>query len=244
MSTVLVTGANRGIGLELTRQYTEDGWHVRACCRSDSDALKQLQDAHPDRISLHQLDVGDHESVDRLADSLSGEPVDVLINNAGRYGKLPLSGGGEEDQSFGHSDYDDWAYTMRINVFGPMKVSEALIENVAGSEMKKIAHITSFLGSSTLNTRTASGEFAGGMYAYRTSKTSVNIMARSMAVDLEPKGITVLAVHPGWVQTDMGGPDAQLTPADSVAGIRSVIAAATIRESGSLSTYDGSVLPP
>ena len=133
---------------------------------------------------------------------------------------------------------------MRVNLFGPMKMAEAFIEHIGASDQKKIVTITSFLGSSTLNTRQASGAFAGGMYVYRTSKTAVNIMTRSMAADLEDRGVIALAIHPGWVKTDMGGADAQVEPADSVKGIRSVIASATIADSGVLSVFDGEILPP
>jgi len=240
MPTVLVTGANRGIGLELVRQYSADGWQVHACCRADSDTLKEIQG----NITTHTLDVADHDAIDQLADKLKGTAIDVLVNNAGRYGKKALSEGGVTDQAFGHSDYEDWDYTIRVNVFGPMKMSEAFIDHVTAGTQKKIVFITSFLGSSTLNTRKASGDFAGGMYAYRTSKSAVNIMARSMGADLEDHGLTVLAIHPGWVKTDMGGPDAQVDAEDSVTGIRAMISSATIADTGTLKIFDGEILPP
>lgn len=243
MSVVLVTGANRGIGLELVRQYSEAGYRVHACHRSESEALDSLA-SNAESVTAHRIDITDHEAVDWLADSLNDESIDILINNAGRYGKIGLAVGGAEDQAFGNSDYDDWAYTFNVNVFGPMKVSEAFVEHIARSDAKKIVHITSFLGSSTLNTRAASGEFAGGMYAYRTSKTSVNILTRSMAEDLAPRGITVMAVHPGWVKTDMGGPDAQVDAKTSVDGIRNVIESTSLEDSGILCTFDGEILPP
>jgi len=125
-----------------------------------------------------------------------------------------------------------------------MKMSEAFIDHVTAGTQKKIVFITSFLGSSTLNTRKASGDFAGGMYAYRTSKSAVNIMARSMGADLENRGLTVLAIHPGWVKTDMGGPDAQVDAEDSVTGIRAMISSATIADTGTLKIFDGDTLPP
>ena len=240
MPTVLVTGANRGVGLELVRQYSVDGWQVHACCRAASGTLKEIQG----NITTHTLDVADHDAIGHLSDTLQGTAIYVLVNNAGRYGKMPLSEGGVADQAFGNSDYEDWDYTLRVNVFGPMKMSEAFIDHVTGSAQKKIVHITSFLGSSTLNTKKASGDFAGGMYAYRTSKTAVNILTRSMAADLEDRGVTVLAFHPGWVKTDMGGPDAQVDAKDSVTGIRTIISSATIADTGSLKTFDGDILPP
>lgn len=244
MPTTLITGANRGIGLELARQYAADGWQVIACCRSASDDLKEIETRSGGSVVIHALDVADHDAIDRLADALQGTPIDVLVNNAGRFGRLPMADGGMEDQAFGNSNYEDWELTMRVNLFGPMKVSEAFIDHVAGSDQKKIVTITSFLGSSTLNTRKASGEFAGGMYAYRTSKTAVNMMTRSMAADLEGRGVTVLAVHPGWVKTDMGGPEAQITTAESVTGIRAIIASTTMADTGALRVYDGDILPP
>jgi NAD(P)-dependent dehydrogenase (short-subunit alcohol dehydrogenase family) len=244
MPTTLITGANRGIGLELVRQYAEEGWRVIACCRSETDGLQEIEKKSNGTVSIHMLDVADHETIDQLAVKLQGTPIDLLLNNAGRYGRISMAEGGVEDQAFGNSNYADWEVTMRVNLFGPMKMAEAFIEHIAASDHKKIVTITSFLGSSTLNTRQASGDFAGGMYAYRTSKTAVNIMTRSMAADLEDRGVIVLAVHPGWVKTDMGGTDAQVEPADSVKGIRHIIASATMSHTGALSVFDGDILPP
>lgn len=244
MPTTLITGANRGIGLELVRQYAADGWRVIACCRSVTDALQEIAHGSNGAVSLHTLDVADHEAIDRLAAELQGTPIDVLLNNAGRYGRLSMADGGVEDQAFGNSNYADWDVTLRVNLFGPMKMAEAFIDHVVAGDQKKIVTITSFLGSSTLNTRQASGAFAGGMYAYRTSKTAVNIMTRSMAADLEDRGVIALAVHPGWVKTDMGGDDAQVEPAESVKGIRHIIASATMANTGGLSVFDGDILPP
>lgn len=244
MPTTLITGANRGIGLELVRQYAADGWRVIACCRSATIDLQEIENNANGAVSIHTLDVADHGAIDQLAAELQGTSIDVLLNNAGRYGRIALADGGIEDQAFGNSNYADWELTMRVNLFGPMKMAEAFIEHIGAGDQKKIVTITSFLGSSTLNTRQASGAFAGGMYAYRTSKTAVNIMTRSMAADLEDRGVIALAIHPGWVKTDMGGADAQVEPADSVKGIRNVIASATIADSGALSVFDGEILPP
>ena len=240
MPTTLITGANRGIGLELVRQYAADGWRVIACCRSATIDLQEIENNANGAVSIHALDVVDHGAIDQLAAELQGTSIDVLLNNAGRYGRIALAEGGIEDQAFGNSNYADWELTMRVNLFGPMKMAEAFIEHIGAGDQKKIVTITSFLGSSTLNTRQASGAFAGGMYAYRTSKTAVNIMTRSMAADLEDRGVIALAIHPGWVKTDMGSQAGAVEIPDSIAGMKDVISDFKAPRTGEFINYDNS----
>ncbi|MCC5794212.1 MAG: SDR family oxidoreductase [Chromatiales bacterium] len=236
MSTVLITGASRGLGLEFARQYAADGWRVIATARQVSPALEALGTSMPARVSTPLLDVEQAASVATLAESLGDEPVDVLINNAGYLGARPFANGGIEHQRFGNSDYEDWARTFRINVMGPMRLSEALVENVAASPLRRIITLTSMVGSIGLNRQ-------GGLYPYRASKAAVNAIMKSMAIDLGKRGILAAAIHPGWAKTDMGGPGADITVPDAVSGVRKVIADLLPEQCGQVLAWDGSVLP-
>jgi NAD(P)-dependent dehydrogenase (short-subunit alcohol dehydrogenase family) len=237
MHTVLITGANRGLGLELVRQYEADGWRVIACARSPgSAALQAVVSKAPTRVQAHGLDVTDHAAIDRLADELAGTPVDVLLNVAGTMGSQSFAEKGLAIQRFGASDYDDWLQILGVNVLAPMKMAEAFVEHVAASEQKKIVTLTSIVGSIGSNAR-------GGLYAYRSSKAAANAVMKSMALDLAPRGIIALPVHPGWVRTEMGGQSAPVEPVDSAAGMRRVIAGLTPDDAGRFLQFDGTELP-
>lgn len=236
MPTVLVTGASRGLGLEFTRQYLHDGWHVLAACRSPTRRLEKLGDDFGELLAVHRLDVADDGSIAALGKALQGRAIDVLLNNAGTMGNTDFAGGGLEDSAFGRSDADDWMHVFRVNVYAPMKLAETLVENVAASEQKKIVTLSSMLGSMGLNT-------IGGLYAYRASKAAVNAMMKSMAIDLAKRGIVAAPVHPGWARTDMGGPNADIDPVTSVSGVREVIAGLEAERAGRFWAYDGSELP-
>ncbi len=228
MPTVFITGANRGLGLEMARQYVADGWRVLAGCRQPdkAEALRALGDGRG--VEIHALDVSDHNQVDALAGRLGGTAIDLLINNAGVLG-------GHDHQGFGDIDYDIWEDVLRVNLLAPVKVAEAFADHVAASERKTIAFLSSGLGS-IANT-------GGGLYIYRTSKAALNMAVKSMALDLKPRGITVVATHPGWVQTDMGGADADITPQASVSGLRRVFDSLGAGDSGRFLQYDGVELP-
>jgi len=227
---VLVTGASRGIGLEFARQFSGDGWRVHACCRNAdrADALSRLAAKAGGLVSVHALDVTQPDRARTLAAELGSEAVDMLINNAGVYGR--------DADSFGAVDADAWLEALRVNTIAPLKVSEAFADHVARSRRRVIATITSLMGSLADNT-------SGGHYAYRTSKAAVNMVARSMAVDLRRRGITVVVLNPGWVRTDMGGPSAPTSVEESVAGMRWVLEGLTLRDSGSFIDFDGEPLP-
>lgn len=237
MNTTLITGANRGLGLELVRQYAADGWRVIACARApDAPDLQAVSREHADRVSTHALDITDSTAVDRLAAELAGTPIDVLLNVAGTMGSRGFASHGPPIQQFGRMDYDDWLQILRVNVLAQMKLAEAFVDHVAASEQKKIVTLSSELGSVGGNTR-------GGLYGYRTSKAAVNAIMKSMAIDLAPRGIIAIPMHPGWVRTDMGGPSAPLDASESAAGMRRVIAGLTAAESGRFFRYDGQELP-
>jgi NAD(P)-dependent dehydrogenase (short-subunit alcohol dehydrogenase family) len=238
MSTILITGASRGLGLELARQYAAAGWRVLACARRPDAAaeLNEVADASGGRVSAHPLDVADHGQIEALARQLRGVPIDVLLNCAGVMGRESFADKGMTIQCFGQTDYDDWMHTLRVNVFGPMKMAEAFADNVAASEQKKIVTLTSIVGSIGQNT-------FGGLYAYRSSKAAANCVMKSMALDLKRRGIIAVPMHPGWVRTDIGGPRGDLDAATSVAGLRSVIAGLTPASAGRFLQWDGRELP-
>jgi NAD(P)-dependent dehydrogenase (short-subunit alcohol dehydrogenase family) len=225
MPAVLVTGAGRGIGLEFVRQFAADGWRVVAGCRKPEHAeeLGKIAAGAAGRVSLHSLDVLDHAGIDRLAGELKSTPIDVLINNAGVGGA----------QKFGEANYELWLETFRVNTLGPMKVAEAFVKHVAASSEKKIVTLTSVMGSIAQNN-------LGGMYGYRSTKAAANAIVKSLSIDLKRHGITAIALHPGWVRTDMGGPRATLDVTTSVAGMREVIAGLKREHSGRFLSLDGS----
>lgn len=231
MPSVLITGANRGLGLEFAKQYGEADWLVMACCRDPEKAreLKALAEAFQGRLSVHPLDVRLPESVSTLAGALRGQPLDILLNNAGIYGD-------ERHDDFGRIDYDRWAETFSVNVMGPMRMAEAFLDNVSRSQRKIIACVSSRMGSVADNT-------SGGSYLYRSSKAALNAIVKSLSVDLREKGITVVALHPGWVSTDMGGPNAPTRPQESIQGLRKVLEGLKVADSGKFLSHDGSEVP-
>jgi NAD(P)-dependent dehydrogenase (short-subunit alcohol dehydrogenase family) len=226
MPSVLITGANRGLGLEFARQYVADGWQVYATCRDPDSAseLRRLAEADDDKLQILALDVIDPRSVKAAASELDGKAIDLLLNNAGV--------GGVRGQTIGNIDYEAWAKVLDANTMGPMRVSEAFVDHVARSERKLIVTLASGMGSIADNT-------SGGAITYRSSKAAVNMVMRSLAIDLAPRGITCVVVNPGWVQTDMGGPNATLTPAESVTRLRRLIDTLGPAQSGKFFNHDG-----
>lgn len=227
MFTTLITGANRGIGLTLTSQYLADGWQVNACSReANHAALTKLAKQYPKQLTLHTLDVTNAAQINTLASALKGTPIDVLINNAGTY----------PDSDFGHSDVQDWLHAFHVNSIAPLKMAEALFVNIAAGQLKKIVTLSSKMGSIEDNT-------SGGSYLYRTSKTAANMVMKSLSIDLKPHGIACCVLHPGWVLTDMGGPNALINTEQSATGLRKVIAELNLDNSGRFIAYDGKVIP-
>jgi NAD(P)-dependent dehydrogenase (short-subunit alcohol dehydrogenase family) len=238
MPTVLVTGAGRGLGLEFVRQYAADGWTVIATARAPekSEALQTLVKAASGRIKLHPLDVVDPAAIGALAARLAGVPIDVLLHNSGTMGSHTFAGQGMKAQRFGESHYEEWDYQFRVNALAPMRLSEALVENVAASGERKIVALSTVMASIGSNS-------LGGFYAYRSSKAALNAILKSMALDLARRAIIVAPLHPGWAATDMGGAGAPVRPQHSVAGLRQVIAGLTREKSGRFWQFDGKELP-
>jgi len=229
MATVLVTGVNRGLGLEFLKQYAEAGWTVIGTCRDLSQAVEASRIADESgSVELYPLEVTDADSVAHLADSLSQRSIDVLILNAGVMGAASLA--------LENLDPDDFLHSLRVNTVMPALMIQAFREAVKRSEHRLIVGMSSILGSIAENAD-------GGLYSYRASKAGLNAVLRSASHDLRSDGITVLAMHPGWVQTDMGGENALINTAESIAGMRDVIDKATAQMSGSFVSYEGKQLP-
>src|SRR5215813_161619 len=224
MSSIMIASANRGLGLEFVRQYAADDWRIFAACRNPdaADDLHKLARTRP--VTVFPMDVTDPSSVRRAAADLNGESIDVLLNSAGIIGK--------PGQRTGNIDYESWEEVLNVNTLGPLRVTEAFVEHVARSERKLVVTISSGLGSLTDNT-------SGGSIPYRSSKAAVNMAMRSAAIDLAPRGIACVLVNPGWVKTDMGGPSAPLTPTQSVAALKRLIATLGLDQSGKFFNYDG-----
>lgn len=221
--TVLVTGANRGLGYEFARQYAADGWQVIGTAREPAEA-KELAELG---VRVMALDVADPTSVERLAAELGAQPIDLLINNAGifpRFGTLA------------ETDFDDVAQILAVNTIGPMRVTRALLPNLRRGNGKQIVSISSGLGS-------IAGNDSGRYYGYRESKAGLNMFTRSLAAELADEGFTCVVMSPGWVQTDMGGPNATLTPEQSIRGMRKVISGLTPDVTGTFWNHDGETLP-
>jgi NAD(P)-dependent dehydrogenase (short-subunit alcohol dehydrogenase family) len=227
MPVVFISGANRGLGFEFARQYAADGWQVLAGCRSPATAqnLKDLKG-----VETVALDVADPLSIAAAVGALEGKSIDLLINNAGIFGSTV----GDDAQSFENQPSDMWVDVLRTNVIAPFEVTRAFLPLL--KKGSTVAIVSSELGSIAQNA-------GGGMYAYRSSKAAVNMVGRSLAADLKPHGISVVLLHPGWVHTDMGGPAAPVSPADSIAGLRRVLAEVTPATSGRFISFKGSELP-
>ncbi len=220
--TVLITGANRGLGLEFARQFTQLGYTVIGTARNPEKAieLKALG------VIVVALDVTDSESVASMAESLKGTAIDILVNNAGVIGN--------PQENFKSFDFDQALLTYNINSLGPMRVTQALYHNLLAGKEKKVIQITSILGSIENN--------SGGYYDYRASKAALNTMNKSLAIELESEGFTCVVLHPGWVKTDLGGQGAPLEPAQSIKGMLTVIQGLEDDDNGKFYDYRGNAI--
>jgi NAD(P)-dependent dehydrogenase (short-subunit alcohol dehydrogenase family) len=220
---VLVTGANRGLGLEFVQQLQASGYEVIGTARSPEKATE----LNATGARVEQLDVTDPASVAALAERLGDQAIDLLINNAGMLNRA--------DSTLDSLDFDIMERSFQVNSLGPLRVTQALLPNLKAGKGKTVVSITSRLGSIELST--------GGLYSYRTSKTALNQINKIMSAELAPQGFTCVVMHPGWVQTDMGGPNATLTKSESISGMIEVIEKLTTASTGKFFNYDGTVLP-
>ena len=223
METFVVTGANRGIGLELVRQLLSDNKDVIATCRNPQSAIELSELNANKKLTILQLEVTDANSVNEFYLQLSDRRIDVLINNAGEMGS--------EQQTLKQMDVDAWLQTFKINTIAPFQIATLLLTNLKKSDRPRIVSISSQMGS--LN-RSSSGS-----YAYRSSKAALNKVMQVMAYDLKSEGIIVCPVHPGWVKTDMGGSMADITAAQSASGLIEFIDKLNPEQSGRFWKYNG-----
>ncbi|MCC7411714.1 MAG: SDR family oxidoreductase [Gammaproteobacteria bacterium] len=228
--TVLVTGAGRGLGLGFVRSFDADGWRVYATCRTPEAAseLARLAAASNGRVSVLPLDVTNAAQIRAVAAIAGAEPLDILVNSAGTWG--------QEHSRFGTTDSEAWLQAFRVNTIAPLKLMEALVDGLAASRRRLVFNVSSRMGSIADND-------AGGGYTYRSSKAALNAVVRSAAIDLAGRGIVVVAVHPGWVRTAMGGPSASLSVSDSVARMRALMDRIGPADSGCFFHCDGYALP-
>lgn len=234
MPTAVITGANRGIGLELTRQYLDDGWKVYALTRSSSVDLDELTEGG--QLVIIPTNLTDDDSLRQAVAGIEETAVDLLVNNAGTMGDGSFETDGFKFQSFGRFNRDEWRRVFDINVFTPQALAELMADRLASADRGVVVTMSSMLGSNELNT-------SGSLYAYRASKAAVNSIMTSMGHDLGKRRVIAVALHPGWVQTDMGGSNADVPVAESVAGLRKVIAGLTPADGGAFIAYDGTRMP-
>ncbi len=229
MPSVLITGSNRGLGLEWARQYAHEGWRVFASCRHprEADGLRELAAAH-DRLTLHRMDVTSSEDIRALCWELEDEPVDVLLGNAGVYLEKNIA-------EFGSLCYHDWLRTLEINTMGTVRVAERFLDNLARSERRLIVAVSSHMGS-------IADIQDPGSYYYRSSKAALNAAMQGLAVKLEPQGVGVLLLHPGGVSTRMG-PRHGISTSESVEGMRRIVEGFRLEDTGTFLKYDGTPLP-
>jgi NAD(P)-dependent dehydrogenase (short-subunit alcohol dehydrogenase family) len=230
MPTVLITGANRGIGFEFARQYLKEGWRVFAACRRPATAneLRGLARGKDKALTILSIEVTEAQSVREAARLLEDEAIDVLVNCAGI--------AGASGQKVGNVDYHSWAHVLDVNTMGPLRVLEAFTEHIARSDRKLAVTLTSGMGSIADNR-------SGGSLAYRTSKAAVNMAMRTAAIDLAARAITCVVINPGWVRTDMGGPGATSTPEQSVTVMRKLIERLGPGDSGKFYNHNGREYP-
>jgi len=229
MATVLITGTNRGIGLEFVKQFLAREDTVLATCR-DMGSATELRQLKNDTSKLHifELDVSSQKSMEDLTLQLTGHAIDIFINNAGVYGP--------RDSTFGKVSANEWAKVLQVNAKAPMILTQLLIDNLRDGSDKKLLYITSKMGSIDDNK-------GGGSYVYRSSKAALNAVVKSISVDLRDSGFSVAVLHPGWVQTDMGGPNALIDVTTSVSKMIDVIDNLNSHNSGSFFNYDGGIIP-
>ena len=227
---VLITGASRGIGLEMVKYGIEQNWRIFACCRhpQQAESLLAVAKLANGRVSVHVADMDELATIQALAYELRNEAIDILINNAGIYGS--------DKNRFGNVDVTSWLNTFQVNSIAPLKVAEALIEQVRMGDKKIIACISSKMGSMADNG-------SGGSYIYRSSKAALNAVVKSMAIDLKDEDIKCVALHPGWVKTEMGGPDAEISTRECVTSLFNIMLSLQPEDSGRFIDIDGTDIP-
>lgn len=227
---ILITGANRGIGLELVKQSMQRGWRVFACCRNphNAESLFSLAKLNPGQVSVHIADMQDISTLQALAYELRNESIDILFCNAGVYGSA--------QHRFGQIDAADWLDTFQVNTIGPAKLIEFFHQHLCAGKARLVACMSSKMGSMDDNG-------SGGSYIYRSSKAALNAVVKSLSIDLKADGICCVALHPGWVKTDMGGPGAEISAEQSVSAMLGHLDNLALSDSGRFIDIDGRDIP-
>ena len=227
--SILITGTNRGIGLEFVKHYLKNNEKVIATCRNTNSAndLLELKNT-TSNLSLMELDVSNPNSINEFASKIIDQPIDTFIYNAGVFGP--------RNNEFGNFNAKEWLDVFNINTIAPLLITQKILKNLRLGKNKKLVFISSKVGSIEENT-------GGGMYIYRSSKTALNQVIKSLSIDFKDENFIVAALHPGWVQTDMGGPNALIDTKTSVKGMTKVIDSLVIKNSGRFYNYDGSSIP-
>ena len=230
MKNILITGASRGLGLGLVKKYLENNEKVFCTTRniSKSKELKLLKEKHNNSLEICELDLLDSDSPNILSNFLVNKPIDLFINNAGVIG--------QSAQHFKSISLNPWIEVLKVNLIAPLLITQSIIKNIEKSSEKRIYILSSKVGSIEDNK-------SGGMYVYRSSKTALNQIVKSLSIDLKPIGISVISLHPGWVRTEMGGPNALISVEESVNGMFGVISNTNISNSGQFLNYDGTEIP-
>ena len=229
MTNVVITGANRGLGLGFVKNYLAKNVNVVSTTRDlkRSKELLAIKERFPNNLEIFELDLLKESAGYTVANFLGDRPIDILIINAGV---------GSNNQYLQAVSPKPWMEVLKVNLIAPLMVTQSIIDNVKKGSDKKIYFLSSQLGSIADNT-------SGGMYIYRSSKTGLNQVVKSLSVDLKPQGITVVSLHPGWVKTDMGGPNAPVSIDESIEGMMNVIETTNINDSGRFLNFDGKELP-
>ena len=237
MSTILITGANKGLGLGFVKKYAENGWRVLASCRNIKSAKELIELAKKYNIEVDVLDVLNHRSIEEYSKKLSKEKIDILLNNAGIQGPQP--------QNFGNTNYDEWKKVFATNVMSVMKMCEEFVVHVGNSHKKLIVNISS--GTSSIeqksNKTPAIASDKGELYLYRSSKTALNMVSRCMAWELKEKNISVIMLGPGWVRTALGSSKAKFSVEESINNCFPLINSWSLIDTGKFYLYDGSEVP-
>ena len=230
MKNILITGANRGLGLGLVKKFLKNNEKVICTTRniSKSKELILCKEKFNDNLEICELDLLDKDSPNILSNFLGNETIDLFINNAGVIG--------HSAQHFKSVSLNHWLDVLKVNLIAPLLITQSIIKNIEKSSERKIYFISSKVGSIEDNK-------SGGMYIYRSSKTALNQVVKSLSIDLKPLGISVISLHPGWVRTEMGGPNALISVEESVNGMVDVISNTSIINSGQFINYDGTRLP-
>ena len=231
MPTILITGANRGLGLEFVRQYLCDDWHVIATCRKPEQAaeLNALKTVSSGKVEIYALEITDNDAIHALAAKLEGTAIDIFIQNAGI----------DHDDGFRQTGFAERLQIFRINTLPVLILAEAFIDHIATGDQKKLIYISSLKASTT----ESAGHTGGGQYCYRASKAAGNSIIKALSFDLAAQGVITAAISPGWVRTDMGGPHAPLSPEESVTLVRQVISNLTPENSGGYFNQHGKANP-